>query len=414
MALFRVLGSCLRTRITGFPLRICTRFSGNQSEAFRLNTKARDSLRSIVERYDQLKKTLDSVEINPDQEEISEGRSSTLLIGGLTVEERKKINAELKKITPLAEKVQEMTAKQKELDDLRTLLTAGDEEMAKLARAEIPTCEEELRSIEDNVVHLLVPRDASDDRNAILEVRAGTGGDEASLFAQEMLRMYERFAQRKGWRWELLYVNASEAGGCKEGSALIKGEGVFGRLKFESGVHRVQRIPTTEAAGRIHTSAATVAILPEALDVDVKLDPKDLKIEVMRSRGAGGQSVNKTESAVRLTHIPTGIVVSMQDERSQHQNRNKAMKILQSKVYHLEYQKIQEARAKDRQSQVGSGDRHERIRTYNYVQDRITDHRINVSKFGIESMMDGELVEEFIQDLEKHAAISYVQETFGS
>jgi peptide chain release factor 1 len=240
---------------------------------------------------------------------------------------------------------------------------------------------------------LLLPKDAADEKNAILEVRAGTGGEEAALFAADLLRMYQRYAERQGWRFELLHVNETGLGGVKEAAATISGRGVFARLKFESGVHRVQRVPATEASGRIHTSAATVAVLPEAEEVDVKIEDKDLRIDVFRSSGPGGQSVNTTDSAVRITHLPTGIVVQQQDEKSQHKNKAKALKVLRARLYDMERAQRDAERAAQRKSQVGTGDRSERIRTYNFPQGRVSDHRINLTLYKIDRVMDGELDE---------------------
>jgi peptide chain release factor 1 len=245
----------------------------------------------------------------------------------------------------------------------------------------------------------LLPRDEDDERNAILEIRAGTGGDEAALFAADLFRMYQRYAALHGWRFELLELSETGIGGFKEAVASIIGRNVFARLKFESGVHRVQRVPETEASGRIHTSAATVAVLPEAEDVDIKIDDKDLRIDVFRASGPGGQSVNTTDSAVRITHLPTGLVVIQQDEKSQHKNKARAMKVLRARLYELERQARDAARAADRKSQVGSGDRSERIRTYNFPQGRVTDHRINLTLYKIDKVMTGEALDEIIEAL---------------
>jgi peptide chain release factor 1 len=242
----------------------------------------------------------------------------------------------------------------------------------------------------------LLPKDADDQRNAILEVRAGTGGEEAALFAGDLFRMYQRYAALRGWRFEILDVSETGLGGFKEASALISGRDVFARLKFESGVHRVQRVPETEASGRIHTSAATVAVLPEAEEVDVRIDEKDLRIDVFRASGPGGQSVNTTDSAVRITHMPTGLVVIQQDEKSQHKNKAKALKVLRSRLYDMERQARDSARAADRKNQVGSGDRSERIRTYNFPQGRVTDHRVNLTLYKIDKVVSGEALDEII------------------
>jgi peptide chain release factor 1 len=262
------------------------------------------------------------------------------------------------------------------------------------------------------VQRLLLPKDIADERNAILEVRAGTGGDEAALFAALLFDMYRKYAAVHGWRFEVMALSESDLGGLKEGSATISGKGVFARLKFESGVHRVQRVPQTEASGRVHTSAATVAVLPEMEDVDVHIDDKDLRVDVYRSSGAGGQHVNKTESAVRLTHLPTGIVVAMQDERSQHKNKAKAMKILRARIYERERGLRDAAHAATRKEQVGSGDRSERIRTYNFPQGRVSDHRINLTLYNIDDVINGAALDEIVDALiaedeaEKLASIS--------
>ncbi|MGH6969450.1 MAG: peptide chain release factor 1, partial [Stellaceae bacterium] len=271
--------------------------------------------------------------------------------------------------------------------------------MKKLAEGELDTVKKRLPALEEQVKTLLLPKDEADEKNAILEVRAGTGGEEAALFAAELFRMYQRYAALKGWRVELLELSETGLGGLKEGIASISGRGVFARLKFESGVHRVQRVPATEGSGRIHTSAATVAVLPEAEEVDVKIDDKDLRIDVFRSSGPGGQSVNTTDSAVRITHIPTGLVVSQQDEKSQHKNKAKAMKVLRARLYERERQAREAERAASRKSQVGTGDRSERIRTYNFPQGRVTDHRINLTLYKIAQVMEGEALDEFIDAL---------------
>ena len=276
---------------------------------------------------------------------------------------------------------------------------ATDAEMRALAQEERPAAQGALERAAQNLRILLLPRDEADEKSAILEVRAGTGGDEAALFAGDLFRMYSRYAELKGWKVEIVSQNEGTSGGFKEVVAEIKGRGVFARLKFESGVHRVQRVPATEASGRIHTSAATVAVLPEAEGVDIDIDEADLRIDTMRSGGAGGQHVNKTESAVRITHIPSGIAVVVQEERSQHKNRAKAYAVLRARLYDAERQRKDSARAADRRSQVGSGDRSERIRTYNFPQGRVTDHRINLTLYRLDEVMDGTALDEVIDTL---------------
>lgn len=289
---------------------------------------------------------------------------------------------------------EEVTELEKTLEDPET-----DTEFREMATEEIEKLKEQIPAIEKKIKLMLIPRDIMDDKNAIIEIRAGTGGDEAGLFAADLLRMYQRYAESKGWKFELLSSHESGIGSIKEAVASIAGRGVFSYLKFESGVHRVQRVPETESAGRVHTSTATVAVLPEAEDVDVKINETDLKIDVMRASGAGGQHVNKTESAVRITHIPTGIVVYQQDERSQHMNKLKAMKILRAKLYELEAQKLHDERSDNRRSQIGTGDRSERIRTYNYPQGRVSDHRINLTLYKLQQIMEGSGLEEVIKAL---------------
>jgi peptide chain release factor 1 len=274
-----------------------------------------------------------------------------------------------------------------------------DAEMRALAESELTTAQEALEQSEHALQLALLPKDAADEKGVILEVRAGTGGDEAALFAGDLFRAYQKYAALKGWTVEILSVSEGALGGYKEIVAEITGRGVYARLKFESGVHRVQRVPATETQGRIHTSAATVAVLPQAEDVDVAIDDKDLQIETMRSGGAGGQHVNKTESAIRITHLPTGIVVMMQEERSQHRNKAKALAVLRSRLYEAERQRLDSARSADRRQQVGSGDRSERIRTYNFPQGRVTDHRVNLTLYKLDKVMEGEALDEIIDAL---------------
>jgi peptide chain release factor 1 len=279
-----------------------------------------------------------------------------------------------------------------EVEGHRSLLESGDADIRELAKQELPGLREQVETLEQRLRLLLLPKDPNDDRNVVLEIRAGTGGEEASLFAAELFRMYSRYAEAQGWRVEVLSANATGLGGFKEIIALIEGQGAYSKLKFEGGVHRVQRVPVTEASGRIHTSAVTVAILPEAEDVEVDIDEaKELRIDVYRSSGPGGQSVNTTDSAVRVTHLPTGLVVSCQDEKSQHKNKAKALKILRARLLERAQAEQQAEEAQSRRSMVGSGDRSERVRTYNFPQGRVTDHRINLTLYNLDRVIDGDL-----------------------
>ena len=286
-----------------------------------------------------------------------------------------------------------------EIDDLKSIIGGGDEEMKELAEAELIELEEKLPDVQKELEIMLLPKDEADDMNVILEVRAGTGGDEAALFAGDLFRMYCRHAELNGYKVEILNTSDGDIGGFKEVVAAIRGDSVFARLKFESGVHRVQRVPETESSGRIHTSAATVAVLPEPEEVDVQIDDKDLRVDVFRASGPGGQSVNTTDSAVRITHLPTGIVVSQQDEKSQHKNRAKAMQVLRARLFEAERERLESERSADRRSQVGSGDRSERIRTYNYPQGRVTDHRINLTLHKLEKIVAGDSLDDVIDAL---------------
>ncbi len=306
--------------------------------------------------------------------------------------------SDIKPITDLAKKKDVML---QELLDLSDILNdnEADDDIKKVALSEFEFLKEEISILERNIQFALLPKDKDDTRNVIIEVRAGTGGDEAGLFASDLFSMYEKLSMKHKWKFEVMEVSETNVGGYKEAQANILGNGVFGRLKFESGVHRVQRVPTTETSGRIHTSAATVAVLPEAEDLEISIEEKDLRIDVFRSSGPGGQSVNTTDSAVRITHLPSGIVVSQQDEKSQHKNRAKAMKILLSRLYETERQKQQDQRSSSRKDQVGSGDRSERIRTYNYPQGRVTDHRINLTLHKLDKVIQGEALDELIDAL---------------
>lgn len=311
------------------------------------------------------------------------------------------MSREYAEISPIVEKAKAVQSLQAEIAGLQEIIgdASTDPEMRSLAESELRELEDKLPELERELQLLLLPKDAADDRSAILEVRAGTGGDEASLFAADLFRMYQRYAESHGWKFDPIEVNETELGGFKEAIAEISGAGVFARLKFESGVHRVQRVPTTESGGRIHTSAATVAVLPEAEEVDIEIDEKDLRIDTYRAQGAGGQHVNKTESAVRVTHMPSGVVVTCQDNKSQHKNRAQAMKVLRARLFEQQREQLDSDRAEARRSQVGSGDRSERIRTYNYPQGRVTDHRINLTLHKLDRIINGEELDEVVDAL---------------
>lgn len=292
-----------------------------------------------------------------------------------------------------------LSLKLEEADMLEMIKSGLDNEMEKMAQDELRFNKEKIEDIEHQIKIALLPKDEADEKNVILEIRAGTGGDEAALFAAALFRMYQRYSEKKGWNFEIVSLSETGLDGYKEASAFISGKGVFARMKFESGVHRVQRVPETESSGRIHTSAATVAVLPEAEEVDVKIEDKDIRIDVFRASGAGGQHVNTTDSAVRITHLPTGIVVSQQDEKSQHKNKAKALKILRARIYEQERMQIAQERSELRKGQVGSGDRSERIRTYNYPQSRITDHRINMTLYNLANFVNEGELDEMIEAL---------------
>ena len=312
-----------------------------------------------------------------------------------------RLSREFAELAPVTDAINAYRAAGEEIADLDALIAdaATDADMRALVLAEKPALEARREALGRDIRQALIPKDAMDERNVIVEIRAGTGGDEASLFAGDLYRMYERYAAKQGWKVELISASEGTMGGFKEIIAEIKGRGAFSKLKFESGVHRVQRVPATEAQGRIHTSAATVAVLPEVEEVDIKINDDDLKIDTMRAQGAGGQHVNKTESAIRITHLPSGMIVFVQEERSQHKNKAKAMTMLRAKLYDQQRSKLDAARAAERRGQIGSGDRSERIRTYNFPQGRVTDHRINLTLHKLPQVMEGEALHEVIDAL---------------
>ena len=336
-----------------------------------------DKLIKVEERYEDINERLCQSDVVAD------------------IAQYKKLMQELKVLTPSVEKYRQLKAAEESMTEARAMLEAGglDPEFRELCQEEFEDSREKVAVYSEELKILLLPRDPNDDKNVIVEIRGGAGGEEASLFAGVLYRMYSMYGESKGWKAEILNSNPTELGGYKEISFMIAGEGAYSRLKFESGVHRVQRVPETESQGRIHTSTVTVAVLPEAEEVDIEINPADLQIDTYRSGGAGGQHVNKTESAIRITHIPTGTVVECQDERSQHKNKDRAMKILRSKILEAEREKQHEAIAGERKAQVGTGDRSERIRTYNYPQGRVSDHRINLTLYKIEAILNGDLDE---------------------
>ena len=332
-----------------------------------------EKLRAIEERYEALARQLEDPAVYGDPEKL------------------KKLNREQKELAPVVEAFRAYRRAESDLRDAQELLS--DPEMKELAQEELESAKETIARLEEELKVLLLPRDPNDSRNVVMEIRGGVGGEEAMLFAADLFRMYTMYVESRGWRLEVVNANETELGGIKEIEFMVEGEGAWSRLKFESGTHRVQRVPVTESSGRIQTSAATVAVLPEAEEVEFTIDPKDLQIDTFRSSGAGGQHVNKTESAIRITHLPTGVVVECQDERSQYKNKDRAMKILRSKLYEAEQERQNAAIAAQRRSQVGSGDRSERIRTYNFPQGRVTDHRLtgDVKNFNIDSVINGGL-----------------------
>jgi peptide chain release factor 1 len=310
-----------------------------------------------------------------------------------------RLSKEYAELQPLAQAAQRLRKAYADLAGVEEMIASGDREIVAMAEAERAELEKRIAGLEHEIKLQLLPKDRADERNVILEIRAGTGGDEAAIFAGDLFRMYQRYAAFKGWKVEIISASEGDHGGYKEVIASIAGSGVYARLKFESGVHRVQRVPATEAQGRIHTSAATVAVLPEAEDVDIDIRDQDLRIDVYRSSGPGGQSVNTTDSAVRITHLPTGLVVAQQDEKSQHKNKAKALKILRARLYERERERLDAERSAERRGQIGSGDRSERIRTYNFPQGRVSDHRINLTLYKLDQVMEGPALDELVERL---------------
>ncbi|MBE6804988.1 MAG: peptide chain release factor 1 [Ruminococcaceae bacterium] len=344
-----------------------------------------DKLKSVEERFEEISLDLTKPETVSDNELF------------------KKLMKEHKQLSPIVEKYREYVAAKNSEKEARELLEAGglDKDFKELVEEELSEAKEKIEAISEELKILLLPRDPNDDKNVIVEIRGGAGGEEAALFAGVLMRMYSMYAESRRWKTEIISANETELGGYKEVSFMIEGEGAYSRLKYESGVHRVQRVPETETQGRIHTSTVTVAVLPEAEEVEVEINPADLQIDTYRAGGAGGQHVNKTESAIRITHLPTGLVVECQDERSQYKNKDKAMKVLRSRLYEMMMQEQNDAIASDRKQQVGTGDRSERIRTYNYPQGRVTDHRIGLTLYKIEQILNGD-IDEVVESLITH------------
>jgi peptide chain release factor 1 len=350
----------------------------------------RSKLTPFIQRYEEINEQLSSPKITSDIKRMTQ------------------LSKEQSDLEPLVQKARDYIATLDAIEENKSLIE--DPELGELAKEELKELEAKLPQLEEEIKLLLIPKDPNDEKDIYLEIRAGTGGEEAALFAADLFRTYARYAEKKGWKVEIVSSSESDTGGYKELIARIKGEGVYSRLKYEAGTHRVQRIPQTESQGRIHTSAVTVAIMPEVDDVEVEIAPNDLKIDVYRSSGHGGQSVNTTDSAVRITHIPTGIVVAMQDEKSQHKNKEKALKILKARIYEKMMREQQEALAKDRKEQVGSGDRSERIRTYNYPQNRLSDHRIGLTLYKLDEIMQGGDLDQIIEPLIAHYQAQKIKE----
>ena len=341
---------------------------------------------SLENKFDQILKNFEDIE-----SKLSEGISDPKKFA--------KYSKEFSELSPIAEKIKQVFKHKNELADLESLIKSDDQEIKEMAKIEKESLIVVIPELEKELKFLLIPKDEADKKNAIIEIRAGTGGEEAALFAADLFRMYNRYAEIHNWKSEVMDISETDHDGIKEIIINISGKNVFGRLKFESGTHRVQRVPETESGGRIHTSAATVAVLPEATDIDIEINEKDLRIDIFRSSGPGGQSVNTTDSAVRITHIPTGVISQCQDEKSQHKNKAKALTVLRSRIYESERIKKDKERAQDRKSQVGSGDRSERIRTYNYPQGRVTDHRISLTLYKLDQILKGESLDEVINAL---------------